>query len=171
MGKLFYGTMTGNTIAVAKSIKAALSDVVDEARCIGKVKADDFKACDFLILGGSTWGDGELTDDWADFLPKLDLIDFKGKTVAFFALGDQFGYGHNFVSGMRLLYDRVKARGAKIIASDVSTEGFDYSHSESVIDGHFVGLVIDETNEPDMTRARITNWVAKVRQQLPLTAR
>ena len=168
MGKLFYGTMTGNTTSVAEAIQASLADVVDEARCIDKAKADDLRACDFLILGGSTWGDGELTDDWADFLPQMDNIDFSGKTVALFGLGDQVGYTYNFVSAMKTLYDKVIARGARVIAARVPTAGFDFAHSESVVDDHFIGLVIDEANEPDLTAQRIAAWSAMVRQELPV---
>ena len=165
MGKLFYGTMTGNTAAVAEAIQAALADLIDEARCIDRAKADDLRACDLLILGGSTWGDGELTDDWADFMPQLDQIDFNGKTVALFGVGDQVSYTYNFVSAMKLLYDKVKERGARVIADKISAEGFEFAHSESIVDGAFVGLVIDEMNEAELTQARIESWAQTVRQE------
>jgi flavodoxin I len=165
MGKLFYGTMTGNTTGVAEAIQAALPDLVDEIKCIDRAKADDLRACDFLILGGSTWGDGELTDDWADFLPQLDQIDFSGKTVALFALGDQVGYGYNFVSAMKILYDKVLSRGAHVIACHMPTSGFEFEFSASVVNDSFVGLVVDEQNEPDLTADRIAAWAAVVRQE------
>jgi flavodoxin I len=165
MGKLFYGTMTGNTAAVAEVIQDALVDLVDEVRCIDRAQADDLRACDLLILGGSTWGDGELTDDWADFMPQLDQIDFKGKTVALFSVGDQISYTYNFVSAMKLLYDKVKERGARVIADKISVDGFEFAHSESVLDGAFVGLVIDEMNEAELTQARIERWAQTVRQE------
>ncbi|MBS1990656.1 MAG: flavodoxin [Cyanobacteria bacterium SZAS LIN-2] len=170
MGKLFYGTMTGNTAIVAEGIQSALAELVDEARCIDRASAEDLRACDFLILGGSTWGDGELTDDWVDFLPQLDNIDFSGKRVALFGLGDQVGYTYNFVSAMRILYDKVKERGGTIIADRMPTAGFDFAHSESVIDGHFIGLVLDEANEPDLTAERIVAWAEVVRQQVKVPA-
>ncbi len=165
MGKLFYGTMTGNTAAVAEAIQAALADLIVEVRCIDRAKADDLRACDLLILDGSTWGDGELTDDWADFMPKLDQIDFHGHTVALFGVGDQVSYTYNFVSAMKLLYDKVKERGARVIADKISVDGFEFAHSESVVDGAFVGLVIDEMNEAELTQARIENWAKTVRQE------
>jgi flavodoxin I len=143
-GKLFYGTQTGTTQAVADEIYKALSDVLQDCKCIYGSKIDDLQSADFLVLGGSTWGDGELSDDWADFLPQLDRIDLSGKKVALFAVGDQIGYSYNFVSAMKILYDKVLERGAEVIATDVSTEGFEYDHSESVIDGKFIGLVLDE---------------------------
>ena len=166
MGRLFYGTMTGNTVAVAEGIRDALGDLVESVCCIDKVGPEDLLACDFLILGGSTWGDGELTDDWADFLPRLDSIDLSGKTVALFALGDQIGYTYNFVSAMRLLYDKVVSRGARVIARAMPLEGYDFAHSEAVVDGAFVGLVIDEMNQPEQTDARIRVWAEVVAREL-----
>lgn len=166
MGKLFYGTMTGNTTSVAEAIQAALPELIEEIKCIDKAKAEEIQSCDFLIFGGSTWGDGELTDDWADFLPQFDRIDLKGKKVALFALGDQVGYTYNFVSAMKEIYDKVKERGAQVVANCISTEGFDFSHSASVVAGKFVGLVVDEVNEPDLTPQRIGVWAELVRQEV-----
>jgi flavodoxin I len=168
VGKLFYGTQTGVSEGVAMSIQAAMPDLISEVRNIYGVKPEELEACDFLVLGGSTWGDGELTDDWADYLPKLDSINFTGKKVALFALGDQHGYSYNFVSAMKILYDKVIERGGEIIAAEVSRAGFEYDHSEAVVNDYFVGLVVDEVNEPDLTEKRIESWAKQVR--LALTA-
>lgn len=166
MGKLIYGTMTGNTTSVAEAIQATLPDLIDEVKCIDKAKADDFRSSDLLVLGGSTWGDGELTDDWADFFPQLDQIDFTGKTVALFGVGDQVSYTYNFVSAMKLLYDKVIDRGARVIASKVPIDGFEFAHSESVVNGKFVGLAIDEMNESELTQARIEAWAKTIRAEV-----
>jgi len=163
-GKLFYGSQTGTTTEIASQIQAQLADLISEAKNIYGTKAQEIDSCDLLVLGGSTWGDGELTDDWQDALHLLDQVDFKNKVVALFQLGDQFGYTYNFVSAMKIIYDKVKERGGKIIADQVSTDGFDFEHSEAVVDGKFVGLVIDEVNQPDQTASRIENWAQAVRQ-------
>lgn len=163
MGKLFYGTQTGTSEGVAIGIKEALPDLITEIRGIWTVKNEEIEECDFMILGGSTWGDGELTDDWADYLPNLDSIDFTGKKVALFALGDQHGYSYNFVSAMKILYDKVIERGGQVVAADVSTEDFQFDHSESIVEGKFVGLVVDEVNEPHLTEDRIAAWAKQVR--------
>lgn len=165
-GKLFYGSQTGTTTEVANQIQEQLSDLISEAKNIYGTKAEEIDACHFLVLGGSTWGDGELTDDWQDALPLLDQVDFTDKVVALFQLGDQFGYTYNFVSAMKIIYDKVKERGGKIIADQVSTDGFDFEHSEAVVDGKFVGLVLDQVNEPDLTASRIASWAQSVRQAL-----
>lgn len=167
-GKLFYGTQTGTTVFVAESIQRHLSDLVTEIKAIDKSQAADFADADFLVLGSSTWGDGELTDDWVDFWPQMDNIDFANKKVALFALGDQVGYGYNFVSSMKIMYDKVLERGGTIIANQISKDGFEYEHTESLVDGYFVGLVIDEVNESHLTEDRIAVWAQEVRHALGL---
>jgi flavodoxin I len=169
VGKLIYGTQTGTTVAVAEAIQKQLADLVSEIKCIDKASTADFSD-DFLVLGGSTWGDGELTDDWADFWPQMDNIDFAGKKVALFALGDQVGYGYNFVSSMKFFYDKVIERGASVIANQVTRDGFDFEHTEALVDGYFVGLVLDEVNEPHLSDDRIALWAQEVRNALLVTA-
>jgi len=164
IGKLFYGTQTGTTEDVARRIGENLPELIVECRNIYGVKKEEFVGADLLILGGSTWGDGELTDDWQDSLLILDTLDLTGKTVALFGLGDQVGYCYNFVSAMKLLYDKVRERGARIIACDISADEFDFEHSESLIEGKFIGLVLDEVNQPHKTDERIRKWTRKVRE-------
>lgn len=166
MGKLFYGTQTGTSEYVAEWIQQAMPELITEYKNIYKAQPEDLQACDFLVLGGSTWGDGELPDDWADWLPKLEKANLKGKKVALFGLGDQVGYSYNFVSAMRVLYDEVVRLGADVIGNNVSTEGFDFGHSEAVVDGHFVGLVVDEINESHLTKERIEKWANTLKPAL-----
>jgi flavodoxin I len=170
MGKLFYGTQTGTTEGVATEIQMQLSDLIDVCKNIYGVQPSELESADFLVLGGSTWGDGELTDDWVDFLPQLDRINLEGKKVALFGLGDQYSYSYNFVSSMKILYDKVIERGAEVIATDNTTQGFEFDHSEALVDGKFVGLVVDEVNESDKTTDRIKKWAAQVRAALGAVA-
>jgi flavodoxin I len=166
MGLLFYGTQTGTAAVVADEIQAQMPDLVAECKNIYGARAADLEAAEFLILGGSTWGDGELSDDWADFLPQLDKVNFAGKKVALFGLGDQIGYSYNFVSAMKILYDKLVSRGAEIIATDISIEGFEFDHSDAVINGKFIGLVVDEVNEPELSKDRIKQWESQIRAAL-----
>jgi flavodoxin I len=46
-----------------------------------------------------------------------------------------------------------------------STEGYQFEHSDSIIDGQFVGLVLDQRGQPQLTEERIkirlrTNYTA-----------
>jgi len=157
---IVYGTSTGVTESVAHKIKKAVGegDLYDIAR----VTVDKLQPYDFLILGASTTGYGDLQDDWENFLPQLLTLDFTGKKVALFGLGDSSSYSDTFANGMSQLY---KALDGKVqIVGSVSTDGYTYDASESVVDGKFVGLALDEDNEFDQTDSRIAEWVKDLRQ-------
>jgi flavodoxin I len=158
MGKLFYGTQTGTTEGVARMMQQIAPDLIEEIKCVQYAEAEELQACDLLVLGGATWGDGELTDDWQIFWPKMDQIDFSGKFVSLFGLGDAFGYPAHFVSSMRMIYDKVIERGGTVIADEFPREDFEFEHSESLVNDKFIGLVIDEINQSEFTEQRIQVW-------------
>ena len=55
-----------------------------------------------------------------------------------------------------------KNAGANVIGG-VSTDGYTFDESESVVDGKFVGLALDEVNEDNKTDERIEAWVAEIK--------
>ena len=120
---------------------------------------------DNLILGTSTWGAGEVQDDWYDGLKVIKNADLSGKTVALFACGDSESYPDTFVGGMLEIYNAVKQAGANVIGA-VATDGYTFDDSESVVDGKFVGLALDEVNEDSKTDERIDDWVAEIKPSL-----
>ena len=117
------------------------------------------------MLGSSTWGAGDLQDDWYDGVSLLQGSDLSGKTVAIFGVGDSEGYSDTFCGSMRAIYDAVEKAGAKVVGA-VSTDGYTFDDSDSVIDGKFVGLALDETNEADKTDERIDAWVEEIKPEL-----
>lgn len=68
---IFYGSSTGTTESVAKRIAQKLG--VEDAHLYDVAKASpaDMASYEVLILGSSTWGAGDLQDDWYDFLAKI----------------------------------------------------------------------------------------------------
>ena len=120
---------------------------------------------DNLILGTSTWGAGEVQDDWYDGLKVIKNADLSGKIVALFGCGDSESYPDTFVGGMLEIYNAVKQAGANVIGA-VATDGYTFDDSESVVDGKFVGLALDEVNEDSKTDERIDNWVAEIKPSL-----
>ena len=48
----------------------------------------------------------------------------------------------------------------------VSTDGYTFDESASVVDGRFVGLALDEDNESDLTDTRIAAWTDEIKPQL-----
>jgi flavodoxin I len=46
------------------------------------------------------------------------------------------------------------------------TDGYEFDESKAVVDGKFVGLVLDDYNEPNKTDDRIKAWVAHIQPEL-----
>jgi len=157
---IFYTTSTGNSSEIANKISEALDGVeVFELSGAGVEKINDF---DKVIIGGSTWGDGELNDDLDEIWDDFCAVDFSGKTVALFSLGDQDGYGDTFCDALGIVYEQVTSAGATVVGS-TSTDGYEYDESKAEVDGQFVGLAIDEDNQDDLTDDRISVWAEAIR--------
>ena len=157
-----YGSSTGTCEGIAEKIGAKLGA---EVLNVQDLTADVVAANENLILGTSTWGAGELQDDWYDGIKVLQSADLSGKTIALFGCGDAESYSDTFVGGMGELYDAVKNSGARVVGS-VSTDGYTFDDSAAVVDGQFVGLPLDDVNEDDKTDGRIDAWVAAISPNL-----
>lgn len=159
---VIYGSSTGTCQAIAETIANKLG-----LKAINVTDISDslLAANDNLLLGTSTWGAGELQDDWQDGLKILRAANLNGKTVAIFGCGDSESYPDTFCSAMRELYDTAKEAGANVLPG-VDAGDYQYEDSEAVIDGHFVGLAIDDMNESDKTEARVNAWLSGIVQAL-----
>ena len=157
-----YGSSTGTCEAIAEKIGAKLGA---EVMNVQDLTADVVAANENLILGTSTWGAGELQDDWYDGLKVLQSADLTGKVIALFGCGDCESYGDTFVGGIGELYNGIKESGARFVGA-VSTDGYTFDDSEAVVDGKFVGLPLDDVNEDDKTDARIDAWIAEISPNL-----
>lgn len=159
---VIYGSTTGTCEAIAEKIASKIGASILNVQ---NLDSDVVSRYDNLILGTSTWGSGEMQDDWYDGLPKLQNADLSGKTIALFGCGDADSYGDTFVGGMAEIYNGVKDSGATIVGS-VSVEGYTFDGSEAVIDGKFVGLPLDDVNECDKTDSRIDAWLEQIKPNL-----
>lgn len=173
---LFFGSNTGKTRKVAKMIKKRFDDdTMADPLNVNRATPEDFASYELLIIGTPTLGDGLLPGlsadceaaSWEEFLPKLADTDFSGKTIAIFGLGDQVGYGHEFVDAMRELYEFIIARGGKVVGQ-WPTAGYEFEHSEAVIDGSFVGLALDLDNQSGLTEQRLTAWLESIAEPFGL---
>jgi len=170
---IFYGSTSGVTEEIAEKIR----DEIGEDNCDLYSMEEDFDDVDdllkydYLLLGCSTWGAGEVQNDWREplFDIEVDKPDFSGKTIAIFGPGDCEGHGKHFVGALGTLYDQFKALGAKLVGA-VATEGYSFEKSTAIRDGKFVGLPLDEVNESDKTDQRITDWLALLKADFPAIA-
>lgn len=177
---IFFGTNTGKTRKVAKMIKKRFDDdTMADPVNVNRSSADEIAQYQYLIFGSPTLGEGVLpglsadceNESWEEFLPKLEGIDFSNKTVALYGLGDQVGYAHEFLDAMIDLYEFFKERGAKIVGA-WPTDGYEFDHSEALVDGKFVGLALDLDNQSGLTDQRLDAWLKLIAAdfQLPSLA-
>lgn len=154
---IFYGSTTGTTEGIAEKVGALLGADVMPVADIDKVEEYEF-----VIFATSTWGMGDLQDDWMDGIDALKAKNLTGKKVALIGVGDQAAFGDTFVDGIGTIYEEIKDMGINLVGK-TSTDGYDYSDSKAVVDDEFVGLVIDENNQSDLTDERINSWVEMVK--------
>ncbi len=161
---IVYGSTTGNTYDVAEKLQNEWSGSECDLVNITDADPELFERYDFFIFGVSTWGAGDLQDDWEEFFPTLDEIDLTGKTVAIMGLGDQENYSDQYADCVSTLHDKVVDRGAKVVGY-TSPEGYTYTTSRAERDGKLLGLLLDEDNQAAQTDTRIRKWVADLKKR------
>ena len=171
---LFFGTETGTTRLIAKKIHKLLGDeFAAKPVNVNRTTPEEFLGFDALILGIPSYGDGAmpgrsakcLEANWEEFLQGLGEVDLSGKRIALFGLGAQERYADCFASSMFQLYQVLKGFGAEMVGA-WSTEGYQFKHSASVVDGQFVGLVIDQRTQGMLTDQRLQTWVEEIKPLL-----
>ena len=69
---------------------------------------------------------------------------------------------------MGTVRDIIEPRGA-IIVGHWPTAGYHFDASRALIDAdHFVGLGIDEDRQPELTKQRVQQWCAQIREEMSL---
>lgn len=159
---VIYGSSTGTCQGIAETIASKLGV---EAVDVASIDEATVKAHENLILGTSTWGAGEMQDDWYDGVKVLKGTGLSGKTVALFGCGDSESYSDTFCGGMKELYDAAVEAGATVL-DGVDAGAYTYDDSEAVADGKFLGLALDEVNEDDKTEERIDAWLEAIKPSL-----
>ncbi len=165
---IIYGSDTGATENVAKSIHQKIGENKVDLLEVNKVSPEDFKKYSTILMGVPTWYIGELQSDWDYFFSDFEKIDFTGIKTSYFGLGDQLGYPDSFVDGIGILAKVVLKNGGEVFGS-WSTEGYDFEASKGMADdNHFVGLGIDEDRQPELTESRVKDWCKQIHDELCL---
>ena len=160
---IFYASSTGNTENIANVISEKLNGI--KIYDISQDGIDEINNYEKLIFGISTWGAGELQDDWEDLWEEFCKIDFSNKTIALFGLGDQDSYADEFADALGILHEQISKAGGNIIGF-TSVDGYNHEESKAQIDNQFVGLVIDEDNQDYLTDQRVEEWTESIKTEI-----
>jgi flavodoxin I len=160
---IFYGSTYGMTAKVAEKIKKAFGRSKVDIFNLKDATIENMENYKNIIFGTSAWGIGEMQDDWEYFIDNLPKIDFSNRKLALFGLGDQKEYPESFVDGLGTLYCRLPDKSA--VVGKTSTDGYNFYFSLAAKDGKFVGLIIDDHNQKDLTEPRIKKWVTQLKKE------
>lgn len=162
---IFYGSSTDTTADIAGRIASSLGVASGDVHNVANADAAAVANYEVLLLGSSTWGAGDLQDDWEDFLPKLKGQNLSGKVVGLFGCGDASCYGDTFCDALATIKEELASTGCTF-AGRMSKDGYSFDESRSDEDGELIGCLIDEANESDLTDERIERWIAALKPQL-----
>lgn len=161
---IFFGTTTGTTETISKQI-ATLLDIHDsDLFNVADANIDAIDAYEVLLLGSSTWGFGDLQDDWEGFLNRLKEKDLTDKTVALFGCGDGSAYDTTFCDAIGIIYEALQNSGCRF-CGEWPTNDYNFSESKAVVDGHFVGLALDVSDDLNLSDERLNKWTAQLRKE------
>jgi flavodoxin I len=160
---LFYSFNTNKTSQAARKIGEEFGDAAVHVNA-ETLTETEFLLYDNMILGVPTWFDGELPNYWDEFVPALEDLDLKGKTVAVFGNGNQKGYPENFVDGVGIMADLLESRGARIIGF-TPVQGYSFEGSKALRGDKFCGLALDFENQAPQINGKIKKWVEQLRQE------
>jgi len=167
--KLIYGSDTSNTESVIDNILLGIFEPTFdiEVVTVSNITSEDWTSHDTYILSIPTWYDGELQSDWEEYFEEFKTIDFTGKTVAVFGLGDQIGYDEWFCDGVGILAKVVKDNGGTVIGFTKKDDSFEFESSKALKDEDtFWGLCLDEDNQDELTEERLQNWFKQIKLEL-----
>lgn len=160
---LFYGSSTCYTEIAAEKIRDLIGAERVDVFNIANTSVAGMADYQYLILGIPTWDYGELQEDWEVQWDALDDVDFNGKTVALFGLGDQVGYPEWFQDALGFLWAKVVNQGAKTVGLwPVAGYSFEQSKALTRDSSHFVGLALDDESEFHLSEERLAGWCQQV---------
>ncbi len=147
----------------AENIKKAFGRTKVDVYNLATATIEDMKKYRNLIFGTSAWGIGEMQDDWEKFIDHLSEMDFSERKLALFGLGDQKEYPESFVDGLGTLYCRLPDKSSVVGAWPI--EGYDFYFSLANKEGEFVGLVLDDHHQKELSAGRIKRWVTQLKKE------
>ncbi len=161
---LFYGSSTCYTQMAGEKISQSIGQQHVDIFNIADEPLANCLAYHFLIFGIPTWDYGELQEDWEEIWPQLDELNFSGKQVALYGLGDQIGYPEWFLDAMGYLHAKLIQRGAHCVGY-WPIDGYHFEASQALTpDGQsFIGLALEDETQFELSEERINSWCSQLK--------
>ena len=142
---IVYGSTTGNTLQLAEEIEENIKRYNGDVELaeVTDLHPSDLTAYELILLGCSTWGDGELQDDFITFEEEMKEIDLKGRLAACFGPGDS-DYPL-FCEAVDILENRLGSCGARIVLEGLKIDGD--VESQFDIAGKWVNNLLKSVND------------------------
>jgi flavodoxin len=94
---VIYATLTGNSESVAKTVRKELDNSAFETQLISgpDLKKEEIEQNDLFIIVTSTWGAGQINEEFPNVIDQLTNSDLTDKRFALIGLGDMM-YGEYY---------------------------------------------------------------------------
>jgi flavodoxin len=116
MVAVIYGSSTLNTEYVSQRLVAAFGSDHADLHNVKDIEPSLIEDRSGLVFVTSTWGTGDLQDDWELFLPRMEELSFEKKVVGLVGVGDQDNYPETFCDSIAILYELVTRNGGRLSA-------------------------------------------------------
>lgn len=159
---IFYGSTTGTTAEIAHELGKLLGvadEDIHDVKSTTPLAMGNYKT---IVLGSSTWGDGDLQEDIYDFLDGAGALDLSGHRIALFGTGDET-MSSTFCNAIGKMKDALLGTRAMFVGDFPATE-YKFEHSVEEHDGILPGLAVDQVNHPNWTPGRLKEWVEKIKK-------
>ena len=112
---IVYASKRGTTAAMAAAVADELKkkQINPLVKNVFEVSPSDLEKYKFILLGCSTWSDGDLAEDFIPFEREMDKLDLKGHYCAVFGPGSsRFPF---FCEAVNILEAKLRSLGGRMM--------------------------------------------------------
>jgi flavodoxin I len=121
--------MTGNTQLVAEAMRDRISEELQDAKVkltevSGIENSEFFNDFDFIFIGSSTWGDGDLNPSGEEFFETIEKENrnLNKKRFSVFGLGET--YYPNFCTVVDIIDSKIRDMNGEIFGEHLKIDGY-----------------------------------------------
>lgn len=131
---IIFGSTTGNTEAVANTIAENMIDYEVKLYYVTDATEAAVKEVDLVLYGCSTWGYGELQEDFVPYYNNI-MTDqlLRGKSVGVFGCGDKENYEDVFCAAADLIKAKAQQCGAIIVGDILRVDSEPDDNTDAIV--------------------------------------